>query len=291
MRVARHQSPQRGIALIMVLWLLVLLTVIAASYARMIRTETRLAYNQVQASRAYSLAEAGAQHAILELLVRDDAQRWPGDGSRHRVAFGDGFVDIAIRDTRGLVDINRAPPALLDTVLAAAGVDDAGRTALVGAILDWRDTDSLKHLNGAEDDDYRRAGVPWTAGDAPFSSIEEFRYVLGMNNALFKQLAPYLTVQSDQGGVISALAPPWLASALGNEPKPITTATTGVQSRGSAFHITVRATLTGGATASVDLVVRINGADKQPYSILSWRSPAHAAGNPVTGTGDIAAPG
>ena len=268
MNLATTTGRQRGIALIVVLWLLVLLTVIAASHARIIRTETRLAANQLEAGIAHSLAEAGAQHAILELLVRDPAQRWPADGSVHRLRFSDGTADIAVRDARGLVDINRASAALLDTVLAGAGVEEQARAALVDAILDWRDADQLKHLNGAEDDDYRRAGLAWTAHDAGFSSIEEFRYVLGMNTALFERLAPYLTVASGQAGVTGGLAPPWLAGLLGDGPAGAT------PGGGTIFHVTVLARSRAGATASLDVVVRIDSAGDQPFTILARRSPA-----------------
>ena len=175
-------ARQRGIALVVVLWLLVLLTVIAASHARVIRTETRLASNQVEASKARSLAEAGANHAIIELLVRDEAQRWSVNGSVNHIRYEDGDVAIAIRDARGLIDINKAQAALLDTVLTGVGLDQTQRQALVDAILDWRDKDSLKRIKGAEDDDYRRAGLKWAARDGDFSSVEEFRYVLGMTN-------------------------------------------------------------------------------------------------------------
>ena len=189
-------GSQRGIALVVVLWLLVLLTVIAASHARAIRTETRLAANQVDAVKARSLAETGAHHAIMELLVKEDTLRWPADGSVNRLRYLDGNVAITIRDARGLVDINKITANQLDAVLAGAGVEADQRQALVDATLDWRDKDNLKHVNGAEDDDYRRAGMKWAARDGAFSSIEEFRYVMGMTNPLFEQLAPYLTIYS-----------------------------------------------------------------------------------------------
>ena len=271
-----HGHRQQGIALVVVLWLLVLLTVIAASHARIIRTETRLASNQVEASKARSLAEAGAHHAIMELLVRDAMQRWPVNGSVNRIRYEDGSVAIAIRDARGLIDINNAQAALLDAVLAGMGMEEASRMALVDATLDWRDKDKLKHLNGAEDDDYRRAGLRWAARDGPFSSIEEFRYVLGMTNPLFERLAPYLTVHSGQAGIKLDFAPPWLVSVLAGTQDTSTGTNTAGHSDDSTFHITVMATSTGGSTASLDMVVRIAPTSDQPYTILSWRAPARS---------------
>lgn len=273
---ARPPNRQQGIALVVVLWLLVLLTVIAASHARIIRTETRLASNQIEASKARSLAEAGANHAIMELLVRDETQRWPVNGSVNRIRYEGGSVAIAIRDARGLIDINHVQAALLDAVLVGVGMEESQRMALVDATLDWRDKDNLKHLNGAEDDDYRRAGLQWAARDGPFSSVEEFRYVLGMTNPLFERLAPYLTVHSGQAGIKLDFAPPWLVSVLAGTQDTSTGANTAKRGDGSTFHITVMATSTGGSTASLDMVVRIAPTSDQPYTILSWRAPARS---------------
>ena len=275
MQAAHSAHRQRGIALVVVLWLLVLLTVIAASHARVIRTETRLASNQVEASKARNLAEAGAHHAIIELLVRDEAQRWPVDGSVNRLRYQDGEVAIAIRDARGLIDINMAPASLLDKVLAGAGMEQSQRLALVDATLDWRDRDSLKHLHGAEDDDYLRAGLKWAARDGPFSSIEEFRYVLGMTNPLFERLLPYLTVHSGQANIRLEAAPAWLVSVLGDTQNGSTTGNTPARG-GSTFHVTVWSTTNAGSNASLDMVVRIAASGDQPYTILSWRMPARS---------------
>jgi len=275
-RAEPKQAWQQGIALVVVLWLLVLMTVIAASHARIIRTETRLASNQIENSKARSLAEAGVHHAILELLVRDEEQRWPVNGSINRIRYQDGSVAIAIRDVRGLVDINSASAALLDSVLAGTGIEETQRKALVDATLDWRDKDSLKHINGAEDDDYRRAGLKWAARDGAFSSVEEFRYVLGMTNPLFERLAPYLTVHSGQANIMLDYAPPWLFSVLAETQESSTSVNITRRNDGSTFQITVWATSNGGSSASLDAVVRIAATSDPAYTILSWRAPARS---------------
>ncbi len=60
---------QRGIALLIVLWGLVLLAVIAASIASGTRTETMLARNLVENAKARTLADAGVYRAIHGLLA------------------------------------------------------------------------------------------------------------------------------------------------------------------------------------------------------------------------------
>ena len=192
----RYGDRQRGIALVVVLWLVVLITVIGSSHARNMRIETSLAFNHVGTARARALAEAGINRAIMELFVDNTATPWPPDGTTRQIQLDSGSVNIAIRDASGLLDLNKADQAQLEAVLGAAGADDALRQELADAILDWRDKDTLRRLHGAEDTDYRHAGLDWGSRDGPFASVDELRYVLGMTHELFERLAPYLTVHS-----------------------------------------------------------------------------------------------
>ena len=77
---------------------------------------------------------------------------------------------------------------------------------MVQAIADWRDRDQLRRLNGAERDDYLRAGRPLLPDDGPFASVTMLRYVAGVDDPLYERIAPYLTVMGD-GGVNLNTAP------------------------------------------------------------------------------------
>ena len=292
-RCDRHSLPgtdapggrQRGIALVVVLWLVVLITVIGSSHARNIRIETSLAFNHVGTARARALAEAGINRAIAELFIENADTRWPFDGTPRQLQLDSGSVNIAIRDASGLLDLNKADLTQLDAVLDAAGVEEALRQRLVDAILDWRDKDELRRLHGAEDNDYRHAGVDWGARDGLFTSIDELRYVLGMTHELFERLAPYLTVHSRRAEVNLKYAPPWLLSALTGREDETTEdprdeadeslADENAQAAGP-FHITAWATSNSGARASVEAVLRIARSGDEPYKILSWREPARS---------------
>ena len=86
-----------------------------------------------------------------------------------------------------------------------------------GSSLDWRDGDDLSHLHGAEDDDYRAAGMPWTARDGAFETIDELKYLLGMPQQVFDRLAPLLTVYSGSSSLDLEFAPPFLVAALAGD--------------------------------------------------------------------------
>ena len=114
---------------------------------------------------------------------------------------GDARVRIATSDITGKIDINFAPMELLRGLFMQAGVETDEVDMLVDAIMDWRDTDDFRRLNGAEDSEYRLAGLPYEAKDGHFSSVDELRLVLGMNDEIFSNVESSLTVFSGQSSV------------------------------------------------------------------------------------------
>ena len=275
--MAAGAGRQRGVVLVVVLWLVVLLTVIGSSHARNMRIETTLAFNHVGTAKARAMAEAGISRAIMELFVSDTATRWQFNGTAYPIQLDSGSVNIAIRDASGLLDLNRAGPVQLGAVLAAAGAEEADSQQLVDAILDWRDKDQLRRLHGAEDDDYRHAGLDWGSRDGLFASVDELRYILGMTHELFERLVPYLTVHSSQNDVNLKYAPAWLFTVLTNtEREPTETPLADDTQPAGPFHITAWATSNSGARASVEAVLRIARTGEEPYTILSWHEPARS---------------
>ena len=194
---------QRGVALILVLWLTVMLTVIAGSFAYGMRNEAMAARNTVSWAQARSLADGAIHRTVFELMrpkVSPDV--WAADGAV-RVWEEDG-ARIAVRaiDESGKIDLNSAPDALLKGLLmTAGGVDEPTAARLVDAIGDWKDADDLRRPNGAEADDYKAAGSPYLPANAPFETVPELQRVLGMTPALYARLAENLTVQSQQAGI------------------------------------------------------------------------------------------
>jgi general secretion pathway protein K len=269
---------QRGLALVMVLWLIMLLSIIAMGHTYNVHIETRLAAAHVQTANARASVEAGLNIAILQLLTTDSATPWPIDGTVGRFQFADANILIAIRDATGLIDLNAAGPDLLQNLATALEVDPTRQAQIVGAILDWRDRDDLTHLDGAEDADYVTSGLPWTPRDGAFSSVEELRYVMGITQQLFNDMAPFVTVYSEQAGINLEFAAPFLIQAMqGQNITPAVTARPrsndqSILAAGSGtYHIYVSSTNNEGTGASAEAVMRVTEDSDNPYRILYWR--------------------
>ena len=208
------QPHSRGIALVIVLWSLVLLAVIATGFAADTRTETKLAHNLAETAKARALAEAGVARAILELLKPAAERRLTVLDAPVRFTFGGGEILLSLEDEGGKIDLNRAPDTLLQGLFTAAGIEGQDGVRLVNAIADFRDSDALRRADGAEDDDYRAAGLGHEAKDRPFEDIEELKQVLGMTPELFARIAPALTVHSRSRRVNRKTASPLVLQAL-----------------------------------------------------------------------------
>lgn len=197
----------RGVALVVVLWTLLLLSLIAAGFIAVTRTEVRLARNALDNARAEALADAGVYRGVQELLRLPNDRQWRADGTVYRFEDEGGVVRISIQDEGGKIDLNQGRDAHLKALFLLAGIDEPSADALVDAIADFRDEDDLRRLNGAEDPDYPADGLAHGAKDRPFEAVDELRQVKGMTHALFEQVAPYLTVYSERQQIDLMTAP------------------------------------------------------------------------------------
>lgn len=197
---------QQGIALMLVLWVLALLTIIAMGLTATQRTETVLAGNQLDTVRFRAAAEAAVNYAVLNLLAQssvleEDADIWVPDGFARPWYFAGESLEIKVFNEASRIDLNKAPKDLLDALFFATGLPEDDAAALADAIEDWRDANDLTQLNGAEDGDYEDAGRPYGAKDGPFDSVEELQQVLGVSRGIYRMLAPSLTVDSGSPNV------------------------------------------------------------------------------------------
>jgi general secretion pathway protein K len=201
-----NRRRSRGIALLVVLWACTLLAILLGGFATLARTEsiqTRYLSNRVQLRY---LAEAGAMRALAECVSRSGG-RWVGDGRRYSLRLQDHDIDIRIQDELGKVDINAADPRVLQRLFVAAGADDAAAAQLAANIQETRDTNAkLFREEGAKR--YAEAGLAGGPRYREFDMPEQLQTVLGMTPALYRKLAPAITVWSRRPEPTLALAPP-----------------------------------------------------------------------------------
>lgn len=215
---------RRGAALVLVLWLIVVLSVIAAGVLTSTRTELRLAANLRDRAVARYAAESGQVAAEGPVTAAVALWRQPADRARlldhladtlaalREVTLGQGRFGVTVVDLNTRIDLNWADGPTL-TGLFSQFTTARRAEALAAAVQDWRDLDDEPVEGGAEAADYARAGLSRRPRNAPFRQTSELRLVLGMSDSLYYAVTPFVTVDGD-GRVNLNAAPAQVLAAL-----------------------------------------------------------------------------
>ena len=290
------QTDQRGIALILVLWVLVLLTIIAGSFAYSVHSSTQMAANAVDTSKARALADGGVFRGVFELLgAQPGSTAWTPNGLTHPMRLGNQDIEVTLTDESGKIDLNGAPLALLVGLLQSVGVQADRAAPLAQAIVAWRAP--LPSGAGLQP----QLGV--IAPHGPFHHIEPLQQVPGMTPGIFRRIAPLVTVYTGLPGVNATIATEPVLRAIPGVSAELARAY--VQQRAALLQahqavpplnqagtykiatlsgvVSVRADvrLPSGVSFSREAVVRITNQPGHPYQILAWRedfpAPAQSA--------------
>jgi general secretion pathway protein K len=276
-----NRARTRGVALLIVLWGCTLLAIMLGGFAALARTEGLQARYQFAQTQAHYAAEAGLNQAIYALQV-PSGQRWIADGRAYPLRWDGATVTVTVIDEAGKVDLNTASPEVLTGLLRTVGVADA--PALSRAIVDWRSAAISKDQLAQRVQAYQAAGRSYGPRNGPFASIEELQLVLGVDSALYAQLAPVVTIWSGRNIPDVGSAPllvlaglPGMnaerlqqiqATRIGNN------ATAALAGVGAVTHsIRSEAVLADGTRAVLNVTVRLQGirSGAQPYAVLRWQ--------------------
>ncbi|MGD1074850.1 MAG: type II secretion system protein GspK [Thermodesulfovibrionales bacterium] len=196
----KRLPSQSGIALLLVLWVLAILTVLVLSFSFLARTETNATISFKTGIEKRYLAEAGLERGIMEVFYRlvnnnpsvipeEGHEVWKVNGKTYTDTTGDGSYKVRVTDDSGKVDINALTDVnsgiLRNLLKNAVGVQDEDTVnTIVDSILDWKDSSAkglgAHRLNGAGDDYYKSLPNPYEAKHANFDTLEELVLVKGV---------------------------------------------------------------------------------------------------------------
>jgi general secretion pathway protein K len=266
--------------LLSVLWGLALLGAIATAFISAGSTSYRLARNAVEALQVDVAAEAAVNRAVLGLLDPNPQTRWRTDGVPRSIDFEGVRMQIRVQDELGRIDLNNADGSLLIALFQSVGLDPQVASALVDKILDWRDSGSLKRLNGAKDPEYRAAGLPYRPCNGPFQSVDELKLVMDMTPELFRRVEPALTVYSGRPSIDPQIATPEALRALPTMDAQKVAALVATRTAqpnisalppvGRAFGIRIEVERPTGVQHR-EAVVRVTDHPQQIFWLLSWK--------------------
>lgn len=172
-------KDEKGMILIVTLWILAILTLLAVSFSYRMRVEIKLTQFQIDSLRALYLAKAGINYAIAQLKKDTNDydslnEQW---AYKKEIELGKGKFIFYIEDEERRINLNTAPKSMLDKL----GLKED----IVCAIIDWRDEDNkITKPDGVEDEYYQTLNRPYHCKNAPFESIEELLLVKGVTSEI-----------------------------------------------------------------------------------------------------------
>ncbi len=203
---------QSGIALVMVLLIVALITVIAGEMFERYHLSLRRTTNIVSMNQAYQYA-LGAEAIAMSMMYDDyhgrdnqepnkfdSADEIWADLPTDTFPIDDGFITFKIEEISSRFNVNSLlnfdgtvnaeAVAMFENLLEQFNIE----RQVVSAVVDWLDNNiDPSGPNGAEDDYYSGLDRPYWAANGPISSVSELRLVKGLDVENFDRLAAHLT--------------------------------------------------------------------------------------------------
>ncbi len=232
------RQRDEGVALILALLFVVLLTVLVVEFGYETQVEASFATNQGSDFEAYLAAKSGVAKGIgmlQEDLLEDELN---GESERDSMLdfwalpsapepLNEALMRTSIADEYGKINLNAIMQttegvpqpreemvvALTEFFLLRAPDSDVGAEAIVDAIVDWVDygDEDQEQPEGAENDYYTGLENPFPCKNGPMDSIEELLLIKGMTPEIYfgdpeqeqMPLSEYLTVHGHWKGKVN----------------------------------------------------------------------------------------
>ena len=201
------RQTQSGIALIIVMVTITVLSILVAGFAYSMKVETKLAQNANSEVELTWLGRSGVEFARWVLAQQTtipnepyDAlnQVWAGGNggfgttnsplegvSLKDYHLGDGSFSVTITDLERKFNINIADQTTLEQALRLVGANPGDYTTIVNSILDWIDPDNATRVSGAESDYYQGLTPAYFAKNGPIDDLSELLLIKGVTPEIY----------------------------------------------------------------------------------------------------------
>jgi type II secretory pathway component PulK len=170
-RPSRRRASPTGFALPSVLFVVAMVTLVflvAVEALTSLADQTRKTADRVRfeatalSLEAQTVFLAATRPMAPAALLRDRSQHAQPllvlDGRAYSAA--PGGLTVAVQDEGGLINLDNLTQPAMAALFAALNAPMASRGAMVDRLSDYLDADDVKRPEGAEADDYQRAGLP-----------------------------------------------------------------------------------------------------------------------------------
>ena len=267
----------RGIALLLVLWALVLLGTLALGFSWSMRTEAMAARNGIDETRAYFQARTGVGRAValLATMPADNVLAASVSGKD-----GDASYEVRIESESGKVNVNLVDGEILLGMLKKGGLPEEEAESVRDALLDWRDEDDVPRPRGAERAEYGRMTEPVSPRNGKIRGIGELMHVKGVTREFHEAfLSRVFTVHGNSAQLNFLRAPEVVLRSLpGVSPEAANRIVAGRREEPPISAAGLASMVGEGLLTAQGLALLSGGSSSSAYTIIA----TGRAGNDVT---------
>lgn len=193
---------QNGVALILVLMIVALMSIVALSTIH----KNRILIEEAQLLKSSQLARKKLEDTRINLIkVLTTTPLWSRSVTnrvieKHNLPKGVNFfgqpfsfegVEVSMQSYMGLISLEPFNSVGLRRLLLELGYSDSIASTVVDSVADWIDTDDFVRLNGAEKASYLKEGMP---RNGTIQTLDELRLVNGINEEMWLNIRPHITL-------------------------------------------------------------------------------------------------
>lgn len=176
------RTTVKGLALIQVLIIAMVLAIFGLFLIQSVKSQVNIALDIQSAFNNKLKVENEKARLIFALLTEQKvksnsdseiARKWNFYGQEFVL---DSGVTVTLQDLRSLVSLNIIDRNIARAVFGKLGAAPKQQDVILDSLADWKDSDDLARLNGAESADYKNTGGP---RNGYLQSVSEVRYVQG----------------------------------------------------------------------------------------------------------------
>lgn len=183
-------SGKSGAALIIVMWVLMLVSLIVATFSFEMQLETKIISMQRKRFKADQLALSGVElvramlnfepeDPTMEEVVYEDqflsvaSSLKDGSPIRFEEKLGDGTISVQVDFEKGRRNIRTMSNDEWKLMFEKAGIPNTRWDEMLDCLEDWQDENDLHQLNGAESDDPFYREREYECKNAPVDIVDE----------------------------------------------------------------------------------------------------------------------
>lgn len=181
-----QEVSEKGFALVVVIVIMLLVSFLASQLILNVRTELQVAFNRKARSTGLALAGAGINLGLFKVFkdtplhyINEEYESFH-EGYEYSAFLPSGKVTYTVMNESGKIDLDKGfSEPLMKLFLEYMEVEVDDQSIIIDSLNDWRDSDDLHRLNGAEQEYYQALDDPYIPRNGKIQDPAEFFLIHG----------------------------------------------------------------------------------------------------------------